>query len=1550
MPTVRSTLRLASLLSALAFVAWAVPSIRFAAGSGRHAEGLSVTYRIGGPLPGAVSATVTSNLGSAPFSYSISAPWIQVTASASVTPASISIRIDPSGLAPGTYTGTVTVMTSVLKDGKIVDWWDTSTITLTVLPQQPSAASVQPASLAFNGGAGQPVPPATLQLSTASSSLPFTITADQPWLAVSPASGVTGTAGAAIVVSVNTAGLAAGSFSGHLVIGLPGGTPSSLTVPVSLTLVSAGTGITPPSITLSGTARKGAAPVLLGSFHPAGDSATAVGFGVVLPPSAPWLSAAPLSGTTPATVQVYANPASLDPGVYNTSIQVNLANATPATYSLPVSFTVTAPPPASFAVSLSRFVLNVTTAHPVSVAPVPVTVSAMEDGQAVPAPFSVAADQPWLKVVPSSGTTPATVTIGADATASPLAAGTYKGTVSISSGGSVQAAIDVTLNVAGTPLVLFSSRQVSLAALAGSESSTSGPVALNVLTQSPDLVDFRISSSQPWLTIVGATLDRISSFSPKTFAVNVDARALSAGTSVATLSLETLDAQGRVTGTDTATVIATISAPAPAIALDRSLLKLYAVAGAAPSTLASLSLTTAAGATPFTVTSSAAWLSVTPSSGTGSQTLAVRVDPSQLGPGGYSATITAAGASAQAAANVQLTVSPPGALPFSATPASVSLTAFSNEPQPVSQVVTLTGLDRSALGNSVYKWTIAIQTEHGGNWLAAELDTAAFPYTVTIFATPTAQTLGTHTGTISVFQDNGSVIKRDIPVDFTILAPVANSYALSAQTVSHRALTGDLSPYRQGIAVVPKLPGLTFSTQVKMDNGAGWLSVANLSGTSLPAAMDIVLDPGSLPAGIYTGTVTCTATGGAGVVVERPSQSIAVRLVVKDPAPPAIAVRSAVQRTFQFVSGSSAVAPGLAPLVTLEYPAPGFAAATVTSSTPWLRFDAASYHVTSQGVTVFASVDPGLAPSVAGVYPADYTVTGPDGKIAAGSVTLLVTAASPSIALTPSASTVTLAAGPFNTTGAAFTLENTGTTTIDFGVSADSSGWLGIANGVNGGTLAPRESVRIVPALVGSFGSGIHFGSITIIATNGIANIMAVHQVALDVQATDFAEVTVGQPDPRAGAADGSPLAYQIRITNPTTQALPFVISSSALAATAGTLPALAISPDHGIIPANGNQQITITANAPSTGGLFGNAIMLYVGGVGFERNVIYSAQAPSGGGCTVAGLASRIMQPAGRSTLLASLPVVITAVVSADCGVPLANGTVTARFSNGDAAIALRSPRGDGIWQGTWVPASTVSPEVIITVTARDGAGVVSGTAKQTVFVGVNAGVPVINPGGVLNAADLSTPNIAQTGSYVTIFGQNLAPGEFASASDVNLPASLGDTQVLLAGDPIGLKSVLPQAITAYVPSGLPVNFSLPLQVVRGNLQSNPQNLYITDKNPAFFLASNTETRPGLFVAARGGSSFQVDPGHPAKAGDVLTAMTTGLGWTGAAGNVSGSVVLTIGGVTVIPDSAALAPGIIGVYQVTATLPAGIPAGNQVPVTISVDGRAGKAVTIAVQ
>jgi Subtilase family/Viral BACON domain len=105
-------------------------------------------------------------------------------------------------------------------------------------PSSP-AIGVSPSSMSFTATAGG-ANPAGQSLSitnTGGGTLNWSASSNQTWLSVSPASG---TAPSTTTVSVNTSGLAAGTYNGAITITAAGATNSPLSVPVTLTVTSGG--------------------------------------------------------------------------------------------------------------------------------------------------------------------------------------------------------------------------------------------------------------------------------------------------------------------------------------------------------------------------------------------------------------------------------------------------------------------------------------------------------------------------------------------------------------------------------------------------------------------------------------------------------------------------------------------------------------------------------------------------------------------------------------------------------------------------------------------------------------------------------------------------------------------------------------------------------------------------------------------------------------------------------------------------------------------------------------------------------------------------------------------------------------------------------------------------------------------------------------------------------------------------------------------------------------------------------------------------------------
>ncbi len=196
---------------------------------------LTFTQAAGGPAPAAQTIAVTGTPAALNFTVTSSTQngvsWLGATPASGTTPGSIQVLANGPTLAVGQYTGTVTIASAGAAGSPI-----NVPVVLNVVA--PATLAVTPTSLSFTYIVGQPSPAAQSLAVSSASAVPFTTQVQidgtaTGWLSVTPASGNTP---AGLSVSVSPAALAAGSYTGRVVITSPNAiTP--LTVPVTLSVV-----------------------------------------------------------------------------------------------------------------------------------------------------------------------------------------------------------------------------------------------------------------------------------------------------------------------------------------------------------------------------------------------------------------------------------------------------------------------------------------------------------------------------------------------------------------------------------------------------------------------------------------------------------------------------------------------------------------------------------------------------------------------------------------------------------------------------------------------------------------------------------------------------------------------------------------------------------------------------------------------------------------------------------------------------------------------------------------------------------------------------------------------------------------------------------------------------------------------------------------------------------------------------------------------------------------------------------------------------------------
>lgn len=146
---------------------------------------LSFTYQSGATtLPKAQNLSVTANSGTP--SYTAVTPatdyWLALNLNSGNLPATLSVSVNPTGLAVGTYTSSVTITVTGIASSTIV------VVTLDVT-SPPSTLSLTPATLSFTA---PPDPSAaqTVTLTTDGAPISFTATSGATWATVSPTVGI----------------------------------------------------------------------------------------------------------------------------------------------------------------------------------------------------------------------------------------------------------------------------------------------------------------------------------------------------------------------------------------------------------------------------------------------------------------------------------------------------------------------------------------------------------------------------------------------------------------------------------------------------------------------------------------------------------------------------------------------------------------------------------------------------------------------------------------------------------------------------------------------------------------------------------------------------------------------------------------------------------------------------------------------------------------------------------------------------------------------------------------------------------------------------------------------------------------------------------------------------------------------------------------------------------------------------------------------------------------------------------------------------------------
>ena len=275
--------------------------------------------------------------------------WLSALgASNQMTSVNVPIQVDASQLAPGVYTGVVTIIPVGLPGSS-----QAPAISIPIKVTVASGAlAVDKNGLSFTQVAGGSLSAAQTVNVTNAAGTPLNFSASAQtdtggnWLTVTPANGTTPQA---LTISVaNAANLPVGTtYTGAVILQAPGASNSPLAIRVTFT-VAAQLSITIPTTPVSFSSSAGAIPpaqslALSGSSTGMNYTATATTVS-----GGSWLVVSPANGTLPGPLNISIAPAvlaTLAPGIYTGSVKVDSPGATNSPQTIPISLVVASSAP-----------------------------------------------------------------------------------------------------------------------------------------------------------------------------------------------------------------------------------------------------------------------------------------------------------------------------------------------------------------------------------------------------------------------------------------------------------------------------------------------------------------------------------------------------------------------------------------------------------------------------------------------------------------------------------------------------------------------------------------------------------------------------------------------------------------------------------------------------------------------------------------------------------------------------------------------------------------------------------------------------------------------------------------------------------------------------------------------------------------------------------------------------------------------------------------------------------------------------------------------------
>ena len=243
--------------------------------------------------------------------------------------------------------------------------------------------------------------------------------------------------------------------------------------------------------------------------------------------------------------------------------------------------------------------------------------------------------------------------------------------------------------------------------------------------------------------------------------------------------------------------------------------------------------------------------------------------------------------------------------------------------------------------------------------------------------------------------------------------------------------------------------------------------------------------------------------------------------------------------------------------------------------------------------------------------------------------------------------------------------------------------------------------------------------------------------------------------------------------------------------------------------------------------------------------------------------------------------------------------------------------------------------------------------TSQNLVLITAILVVPGIASNAIIAPSDYGGASTAVAGSYLEIYGTNLAattrPWGASDFSNGKAPTTLDNVSVTVNGTPAYISFVSPSQVNVEIPAGIPAGGTVPVVLTYNGRSSAPVSFAIEASGgailaPVSFKVGGTQYAGAYHVNGAPVTNGQIPgfPAAPAFPGETLLFYGLGFGPVKSGAPIAGQIVngqTTLSnpvqflfGDSKLPGTVlyqGLAPGFVGLYQFNVTVPPNAPSGD---------------------